>query len=216
MPSASIPAAIGLSSVAEAAGTAGLAAGVYGPVAVGSSILPTLATAASIGSTAIGAFGSIQSSQAAKAAAGYNAQIAENNAKTQTQNADFAGAVGEQNTAVAGAQTKARVGATLAAQGASGVDVNSGSAIDTRASEAKLGMLNELNIRSEAARQAYGYQTGAASATGQAALDKAQEGYDTTSGYLSAGSTVLGGIGKVSPYMKWLSSGGTASPLTSG
>ena len=69
-----------------------------------------------------------------------------------TQNAQFAGAEGEQQTAAEGAKTKAAVGATLANEGASGIDVDSGSNVDVRESEAKIGMLNALTIRSNAAK----------------------------------------------------------------
>lgn len=211
MPSASIPAAlatVGASSAAEAAGTAALAAGAYGPVAIGTSLLPSFATAASLASTVVGGLGAIQSARAASASAGYNAQVAANNAKIATQNANFAGAEGEQNVAASEAKTRAALAATLTNQGASGVDINSGSLVDVRESEAKLGMLNTLNIRSEAARQAYGFSTQSTNYSNQSALDKSQKASDEIGGYLNAGSTVLGGIGQASKYTDWLNQGG--------
>lgn len=159
-------------------------------------MIPALLVAA----TAVSAIGQIQQSKAASAAAGYNSQVAANNAKVATQNAQYAGAEGNQNVAAAGQKARATEGAILANQGASGVDVNSGSSVDTRESEAKVGMLNELNIRSQAARTAYGYQTQSAADTGQAGLYQSEQSSDQTAGYLNAASTVLGGAGKAAGY----------------
>lgn len=163
-----------------------------------------IATGATVASTAIGAMGAIQQGNAAKAAGNYNAQVAAQNAQIATQNANYTAAQGEQNVAAAGAETRAKVAAITANQGASGVDINSGSAVDVRQSEAKLGMLNALNVRSQAVRQAYGLQTDAAGYTAQSQLDKANAKASKTAGYLSAGTTVLGGVGKAADYSKSL------------
>lgn len=182
----------------------GSQAATVGAAGIGS----TLATAATIGATALSAVGAISQSRASAASAGYNAQVAQNNAQIATQNSQFAGAEGEQNVSASTAKTRALVGATLANQGASGVDVNSGSSVNVRESEAKIGALNALNIRSQAARSAYGYQVGATSDEAQAALLRSQKKNDITAGYLDAGATVLGGLGKASQYTRWLSAGG--------
>ena len=165
----------------------------------------TIGTVASLGAAGIGALGSIEQSKASAASAGYNAQVAQQNAQIATQNASFAGSQGQQEEGASGAQTKARIAATLANQGASGVDVNTGSDVNVRESEAKLGMLNALTIRSNAAKSAYGYQTQSVSDTGQAALLKSQQGSDILGGYLSGASNVLGGIGSAAKFSTYLS-----------
>lgn len=165
----------------------------------------TIGTVASLGAAGIGALGSIEQSKASAASAGYNAQVAQQNAQIATQNASFAGSQGQQEVAASGAQTKARIAATLANQGASGVDVNTGSDVNVRESEAKLGMLDALTIRSNAAKSAYGYQTQSVSDTGQAALLKSQQGSDILGGYLSGASNVLGGIGSAAKFSTYLS-----------
>lgn len=162
------------------------------------------ATLLTIGSSVVSGIGAISQGNAAAASAGYNAQVAANNAKIATQNAQFAAAEGEQNTAAMSAKTRAIVGATLANQGASGIDINSDSSINVRESEAKLGMLDALNVRSEAARKAYGFQTESAAFKGQQGLYKSEQGFDRTAGYLDAFSSVLGGVGKSSQYNNWL------------
>lgn len=217
MPSASIPAAMIGADVAAgsstlAAASAADAVASFGTATVVASQIPfSLATAATIGSSAVSALGSIAQSRASAASAGYNAKVAANNATIATQNANFTGAEGEQNVGAAGAATKAKVAATLANQAGSGIDVNSGSAVDVRESEAKLGMLNALNIRSQATRQAYGFQTQSASDTGQSELLRKQQVSDEVGGYLGAGSSVLGGVGKASQYANWLNNNGLIS-----
>ena len=156
----------------------------------------TLAIAATVGSSAIQGMGAIQQSQASAASAGYNAKIAGMNAQIQTQNANFAGAQGEQEVGVQGMKNKAEVGSITASQAASGVDVNTGSGVNVRQSAAEVGMLNALTIRSNAAKQAYGYQVQATNDTAQAALDRSQQSADKTAGYLNAGADILGGVGK--------------------
>lgn len=161
---------------------------------------------ATFAAAGLNAAGQVQQGQANAAAAGYNAKVAAQNAEIQTQNANFAGAKGEQDVAAQSAKTKAAIGETLAAQGASGVDVNTGSSVNIRESEAKLGMLDALTVRSNAAKEAYNYQVGASQETAQAQLLRQQQKADKTGGYLNAFSTVLGGAGKASQYSTWLKS----------
>jgi len=199
-------AATGTALVGSAA-TAGGAAATSGLIGTAGAVTAGgIASAASIGAGAIGALGSIEQSRSSAAAAGYNSQVAAQNAALATQNASFAGAQGEQETAAEGAKTKAAVGATLANEGASGINVDTGSNVNVRESEAKLGMLNALTIRSNAAKSAYGYQTQSVSEQGQANLLKAQKSSDTLGGYLSATGNVLGGVSNAAKYSTWLSS----------
>jgi hypothetical protein len=182
--------------------TLALAAGASAGTA---STIGTIGTIASIGSTVMSTIGGIQQGNAASAAAGYNAKIAAQNAELQRQNAAFAGAQGEQNVAAAQAENKAKLAAIEAEQGASGVDINSKSSSQVRQSASKLGMLNALNIRSEAARKAYGFQTDAVNSDAESRLSKAQGKSAKIGGYLNAGATVLGGVGKaVDSYQDYL------------
>lgn len=174
----------------------------------------SLAIAATLASTAVGAAGQIGQSRANAAAAGYNAKVAAQNAQLATQNANYVGAQGEQNVAAEGAKTRAGEGAITASQGASGVKLNSGSSVDVRESAAKIGMLNALNVRSQAARQAYGYQTQAVSDTAQSQLYRSQQKADKESGIINAGATILGGIGAASAYSKFLATSDPTSGLT--
>lgn len=171
-------------------------------------------TAITIASAASSAVGSIQQGNAASGAASYNSKVAAQNADIAMQNSYLVGAQGDADVGIQGAKNKAQVGATIANQGASGVDVNSGSAVAVRQSEAKIGMLNELNIRSQAAQKAYGFQTQAASDTAQSQLDASQAKSAKTAGYIGAATSVLGGIAQASMYSKLLADTSPVGNLT--
>lgn len=130
--------------------------------------IPGLATAG-VGATALGGLAQgYATSQSDKA----NAQIALNNASIAKQNATFAAEEGEQTAGVKGQQTRQTAGEQVAGMGASGVDVNTGSNANVRASTAMTGQLDMMNIRAQAARQVYGFNTQATSFENQAAIDK--------------------------------------------
>jgi hypothetical protein len=115
----------------------------------------------------------------------YNAGIAD----LQAQDALARGAVDESRfrTSVRGL-----IGSQRAGFAAQGVDVGSGSAADVQADAAYLGELDALQIRSNAAREAWGYRVEAAD--NRMAADVARKGGQaarTASRYQAAG-TILG------------------------
>lgn len=180
-------------------------------MSVAATTLAEVAAGASVASAGVGAIGSIESGNAAQAAAGYNSAVQRQNAQIATQNANIAGAIGNENAGIQGMKNKAAVGGILAAQGANNVDVNSGSAVDVRAGQEESGMLSAQNIRSNAARQAYQYQTQSASATGQANLDTYQGNQANEAGYIGAGTDLLKGVGSAASF-----SGLGGSPSSAG
>lgn len=151
--------------------------------------------AASVAGGAVGAVGAIQSGNAQKAAANYNSQVATEDATLAQQNATMAAQSGEAQVGQQQQKTRAYVGAVKANQAARGVDVNSGSAVDVRSSAAELGELDAINIRANAARTAYGYDTQAAGFKGQSQLDVYEGEQAVTAGEIGAGSTILGSVG---------------------
>lgn len=165
-------------------------------VGVGAETAATIGTIASVVGTGMSVFGALQSGKAASQSAKYNAAVATNNQEIANQNARYAAQEGEVNAARKQQETRAKIGGVLAEQGASGVDVNSGSAVDTRASASEVGAEDALTIRSNAARQAYGYQTQATNYGAEAELDKSKAKSSATSGYINAGSTFLSGLGE--------------------
>jgi hypothetical protein len=158
---------------------------------MGAAIVP-LALAGS----AISAFGAVEGGAAGKNAADYQAQVARINAGIAKQNASAEMAAGETAAGNVEMKTRAAVGQTKAGQGAAGVDVNSGSFVQARASEAELGMLDALTTRANAARKAYGYEVEATSQEAQAKLDEMQGKQAEEAGWISGfGSLITGASG---------------------
>lgn len=155
----------------------------------------TVLTAASLAATVAGGVvsyeGAQEAAKAQKNASLYQAQVAQNNASVANQNAQIATQAGAAQAEQQELKTRAAVGAIKASQGASGIDVNSGSALDTQKSQDVLGQLDALSIRSNAARQAYGYQNQAASYEGEAALDRSGASAATEAGNIAGTSSLL-------------------------
>lgn len=166
--------------------------------------LAAMAPVFSIVSGVVGAVGSIMQGQSQSEMYNYQAQVERNNAQIAKQNAVFATEIGESQATQQGMKTRAIVGAEKAGQAASGIDVNTGSAVDVRASTAQLGELNALTIRSNAARQAYGYQVQSTSDIAQADLDTFAASNAKTAGYFGAVGSLLGAAASAgSAYSQW-------------
>lgn len=179
--------------------------------------LPFVMIASTVASTFSSMYGAQQSAQAAAQAASYNAAVDKGNQQIALQNATYAGQAGEAQAGLSEMKTRANVGAIKANQAASGVDVNSGSAVDTRSSAAALGQLDALTIRSNAAREAYGYQTAAYSHGAAAGLGKAEAAADIQAGKIGAATTLLGGAGDAaSQFYKFQQSGAFGGGLDDG
>lgn len=164
-------------------------------------VLPEIATAASVASGVVSAVGAISSASAQQKQAEYQAAVARNNqtlAENAAKEALQAGQTREANARMASAQLRSRQRAVLASNG---VDVNSGSALDTQTDTAALGELDALTIRSNAERDAVGYRNQGANFGGEAALAAARAANATTSGYFSAGGSLLTSAGNVA--QKW-------------
>lgn len=152
-------------------------------------ILPALALAG----TAVSAVGSLQSGF-------YSAQVAENNAKIATQNAGYARESGQQQAAVTSMKGAAKVAHVKASQAASGIDVNTGSAVDVQAGEREVAKLDADTVLNNAELQAYGYTT-------QATSFKAQAEQDKTAAIIGATGDLLSGASSLD--MKWGTPTGT-------
>lgn len=174
---------------------------VLGAAGVSAGTAATIGTIASIASTAFTVLGAVKGAQGAKAegkaaqqAAEYNAKVSTNNAIIARRNAELSGQEGEAATGRQQAETRARVGAIKAQQAASGVDVNTGSAVDVRSSAAETGQLSAISLRSQAARKAYGYNQQATDYESQAILQRAEGQNARTAGNMNAQTTLLGGL----------------------
>jgi hypothetical protein len=165
-------------------------------------MMPALSLAGTAISAGVGIMGSMQQAHAQAAAANYQAAVARNNAIIQQQNAAQAVATGRAQAQQQDLANAARLGALAAAQGASGIDIGSGTFRDVTGSAAQLGRLDTQNVMQRALQQARGYNVAAASETAQAGLEQMQAGQAQRAGVVGAGTSLLGGATSFAD--KWL------------
>lgn len=167
--------------------------------------IETLAIA-SIAATVVGggisAVGAAQAGAAGKASYTYQSQVAANNKIIADRNAEYAIAAGETEAQTMGMKTKAQIGQTLATQGAKGLNVNSGSNLAVRESEASIGSFNEMMIRHNAQRQAYGAKVEGMNQENQAKTSMMAGQQASKAGQIGALSSIVGSAASVSN--KWL------------
>jgi hypothetical protein len=143
---------------------------------------------------------------------GYQAQVARINAQIDKQNADYARHVGEQNAQIAGLKGAQQFGQIRAAEGASGLDVNSGSSADVQASQRKITQMDINTIRSNAAKTAYDYEVKSVNDLNQAGLYDAAASNAEAAGNINVAASLIGAAGTVAT--RWQA--GAQSGLFSG
>ncbi len=159
-----------------------------------------MSNALNVAGNSASAYGQIVAGRAAANADIFNANVEAQNAEISTQKAAWAGEEGDQATGVSQLKTAAKVGSIKANQGASGVEVGTGSNAAVVDSARKVGMLDALTIRSNAAREAYGYQTEAYSHRAQEALNRFSAKNAVQSSKINAATTLLGGTAQTAQY----------------
>jgi hypothetical protein len=176
--------------------------------------LPAVMLGVGLAGAAVSAGGAIAQGDAAKANADYQAQVAANNAMIARQNAVWTEQSGEAKVAAQGMKTAQAAGTAKATQGASNIDVNSGSAANVRQAIGKLGALDALTIRSNTARTAYGYEVAATSDTAEAGLLRQEGSQEQTGADIGALGTFLSGASSVGGnYAKWQMGNGPPVPV---
>lgn len=131
----------------------------------------------------------------------YQSGVAQINKEISKQNADWAYAVGERQAVQYGITAAQRMGAIKAGQSASGVDVNSGSAVDVRKSQKFIDDLSMGEIRTNAAKTAYDYQVQATSFDNQAKLYNMAAKNSAKAGEIAQMATFIGSASSVAS--KW-------------
>jgi hypothetical protein len=161
------------------------------------SALMAASTAAGVAGAGVSGFGTFLGGRSAAAAANYSAQVAANNAIIANQNATYASQAGEAQADIAARKGAAVSGKVKAGQAASGIDVNTGSALDVQAGQRETSKLEAETVLNNAELQAYGYRSQATGYTAQAGLEKmeaaqAPVGADiaTIGGVLSSASSL--------------------------
>lgn len=132
----------------------------------------------------------------------YQAGVATLNAQISKQSATYATKVGEIQAAQAGLQGAQRMGKIKSAQGASGLDVNTGSNKQVQDSQAQITATDQTAIRSNAARTAYNYENQAVGFAAQANMDTVAGKNARTAGLVGAASSLLSSATSVSS--EWL------------
>ena len=164
--------------------------------------LSGMSIGASAGGGLLSAVGSIFGGKSQKKMYDYQSAVARLNADIDRQNAEWELTKG----GIEGQQFGLRAGQQFAqirtAQGASNLDVNSGSAVAVQGSQRKLNYMDEATIASNAAKTAYDYTAKAAADESQAKLYSAAGENARTAGYIGAASSIIGTAGSVSS--KWL------------
>jgi len=132
----------------------------------------------------------------------YQAGIAKQNAEYARQNADIASVEGEQSAMKYGMKARQQAGDIAAAQGASGLDVNSGSAKDVRESQHLVSTMDMDQIRRNAAKAAFDYRVTAANYEQEAMMSLMGAQNAKSAANTNALSSIIGSASSVAD--KWL------------
>lgn len=168
---------------------------------------PVTLGAIGIGTTlaggALSAFGAEKSGAATQQMYQYQAAVAQINKNIDLQNSEYAIEQGEEQAGIEGRKGAQQFGAIRATEGASNIDVNSGSAALVQSSQRAITATDMSQIRANAAKTAYDFQVRATSDSNQATLDQIAGANAKTAGDITAAASILGTVGSVSS--KWLS-----------
>lgn len=168
-----------------------------GPAAVGS-----MAMGASAGGSALNAFGALFSGDAAAKGYKYQAGVAKLNADISRQNAEYAIRAGEVDARRMGMRYGQEIGAAKVGQAAKNIDVNRGAPTMVRDSQHDIAIEDQGQIRENANRKALGQFQEANKYEAEASAAKVAARNSRIASYISAGSSILGGVSSVSS--KWM------------
>ena len=156
---------------------------------------------AAIAGSMVSAYGNYQQGQAGAAEYNYKAGVAKMNQQIATQNANYARYAGEVQAQQEGMKVRSQIAQTRAEQGASNLDVGSGSAAAVQESDWKIGQTDLGTIRSNAAKRAYGYEVEGVQYGAESTLDRYAASESKIAGTTAAIGSLLGGASSVSS--KW-------------
>lgn len=149
-------------------------------------------TTLAIASLALTGVSGVYQASAARAAGRYEQQVAERNATIAEQQAEQAKQIGNIEEERQLRRVRAALGTQRAALAANGLDVNSGSALDLQAETAGFGAADALNLRSNALRQAWGFQVEATNMRNAGRAARAQGRNAAIGTLLTTGASMAG------------------------
>ncbi len=145
-----------------------------------------------LGAALLSGTGMIGKGLAAGQQASYQAQVANNNAIIEKQNAAYAASAGAAHAEQSGLQERERLAQLRAGIAANGLDVNSGTPADLQESQHVLGSLNTRTASNNAALETYGYESKATGFTAEGKIKKAEATFDRVSGFVNAAASLAG------------------------
>jgi hypothetical protein len=158
---------------------------------------------------ATSAAGTIEQGAATSNAAAYSAQVAQNNATIANANAAYATAAGQQQAADTSLKGAAKSGKIKAGQAASGIDVNTGSAVAVQEGQRETDKLDAETVLNNAELKAYGYRSAATGFTAQAGLDTAESEQAPIGADIGAAGGLLSNASSLG--FKWSTAGPASS-----
>jgi hypothetical protein len=164
-------------------------------------VLAGASLAAAVGGTALSVAGQSQQAAAQAGAANYQAQVARNAQIVAGYNAANALKAGQIQEDQQRQKTGLMIGAQRAALAAQGGDITSGSAVDIIGDTGRAGEMDALTIRSNAARQSWGFQVAGANAGAQSGLYSTQAADTMANLPFGIGSSLLSGASSIAN--KW-------------
>ncbi len=165
--------------------SAGVSAGIMAAIKI-------IGVIGAIASTTISTVSAVKTSNANEKMSEYQARVAQDNAKIAEENARNERQSGLEEARRQRIKTIQTIGAQQTAMAANGIDIASGSALDTVSDTAQTGELDALMLQYNAERQAYNYEVGANNYTNQANLHMFEAKNAKTAGTLNA----IGGVAK--------------------
>lgn len=149
--------------------------------------------AASSGGDALtGAVGSWNQYKATKAAGEYQRRLADMNSRLAQIQAEDAIRRGDKSARQLQRDAKQLQGAQTAGYAAQGVDVSSGSAAAVQEETMTLAALDEMEIRNNAMREAWGHKMNALNYNAQGAMNQLSANYDAKNTLLTGGWNTVG------------------------
>lgn len=141
----------------------------------------------------MGAIGSMQQASAQASQAKYQAAVARNNQIISEQNQQYAAAAGEASAQAQGFKNRATLGAIEAAQGASGIQLDSPTLAQVREGSANILRLDTANVMANAMLRSRAYGSQATSFGAEADLQNMRASSASSSGTIGAFGSLLGG-----------------------
>lgn len=165
-------------------------------------VVSVVATAVS---TALSVTSAVNQANAAEAQYEYQAEQDRRNADTAEKNATEARQAGIEESRLKRMKTLAQIGELKTANAANGVNINSGTALDTIEDTATMGELDALNSLYQSERTAQNYEIQAGNLVNQSGMNSISAKNASKAGALNAFGTALEGIGKSSQKFagKW-------------